>query len=280
MSIKDYEAKFRPLETLTPRQLEVFEMLGTGKTRKEICSELGVSSKTVDRHVEIAREKTKCKGKSVFAFAAGWLVWKDLRHHIGLALFLVCLMAVASPPPLPPVTPSPHGPYDLSREIYTLVSNRWVWTPPLVPLPPMMLVWQSQPSTIYDIMESHDLLRWHSVCRVSDDSSEAFFRVIGHQYVVGTNGVLDLRWNLSTDPRIVSQIFTYGISGQFTNEVSIRSKSHLVISNLTIGQSYFIFVSGTDAQGNLTTPCDTLVAPASPNIVFLTTNPVPARLHD
>jgi len=41
---------FNLLETLTPRQRQVLQQLGTGRSTKEIASDLGISVKTVETH--------------------------------------------------------------------------------------------------------------------------------------------------------------------------------------------------------------------------------------
>jgi DNA-binding CsgD family transcriptional regulator len=46
-----------PISSLTDRELEVFEMIGQGKTTQQIARRLGLSPKTIETH----REKTKAK---------------------------------------------------------------------------------------------------------------------------------------------------------------------------------------------------------------------------
>lgn len=45
----------RPAVQLTPRELEVVDLLGRGRTPKEIASELGISLHTVRGHTDSAR---------------------------------------------------------------------------------------------------------------------------------------------------------------------------------------------------------------------------------
>jgi DNA-binding CsgD family transcriptional regulator len=52
-----------PVETLTDRELEVFRLIGAGKTTREIAQQLCLSTKTVESHrVQL---KTKLNVKSV-----------------------------------------------------------------------------------------------------------------------------------------------------------------------------------------------------------------------
>jgi DNA-binding NarL/FixJ family response regulator len=48
----------RGIETLTPRQLEVMNLLVEGATNKRIAFDLGISVETVRRHIYAARLKT------------------------------------------------------------------------------------------------------------------------------------------------------------------------------------------------------------------------------
>ena len=49
---------------LTAREKTVFELLITGKTTKEIATELGISEKTVRNHISNVMQKLGVKGRS------------------------------------------------------------------------------------------------------------------------------------------------------------------------------------------------------------------------
>ena len=46
-----------PLDSLTPREIEVLRLIGKGRSRTEIASELSRSAKTVDGHQERMMKK-------------------------------------------------------------------------------------------------------------------------------------------------------------------------------------------------------------------------------
>lgn len=68
-----------PLASLTPRQMQVLEMIACGMSSKEIARELGVVPKTVDRHVEAISEhlgtKTRVAAAMLYkeAASASWV---------------------------------------------------------------------------------------------------------------------------------------------------------------------------------------------------------------
>ena len=49
---------------LTKREKEVFKLLVTNKTTKEIADELGISEKTVRNHISNAMQKLGVKGRA------------------------------------------------------------------------------------------------------------------------------------------------------------------------------------------------------------------------
>jgi len=62
-----------PLEGLSDRELEVFQLIGQGKTMKEIGHELHLSPKTVEVHRSRIREKLKITSAAeLIAYAARW----------------------------------------------------------------------------------------------------------------------------------------------------------------------------------------------------------------
>ena len=62
-----------PLEGLSDRELEVFQLIGQGKTMKEIGHELHLSPKTVEVHRSHIREKLKVTSAAeLIAYAARW----------------------------------------------------------------------------------------------------------------------------------------------------------------------------------------------------------------
>jgi DNA-binding NarL/FixJ family response regulator len=62
-----------PLEGLSDRELEVFQLIGQGKTTEQIADELHLSPKTVEAHRSHVREKLRITGASeLVAYAARW----------------------------------------------------------------------------------------------------------------------------------------------------------------------------------------------------------------
>lgn len=62
-----------PLEGLSDRELEVFQLIGQGKTMKEIGDELHLSPKTVEAHRSHIREKLKITSAAeLISYSARW----------------------------------------------------------------------------------------------------------------------------------------------------------------------------------------------------------------
>ena len=62
-----------PLEGLSDRELEVFQLIGQGKTMKEIGDELHLSPKTIEVHRSNIRAKLRVTSAAeLVAFAARW----------------------------------------------------------------------------------------------------------------------------------------------------------------------------------------------------------------
>lgn len=62
-----------PLEGLSDRELEVFQLIGQGKTMKQIADELHLSPKTIEVHRSHIREKLKVTSAAeLVAYAARW----------------------------------------------------------------------------------------------------------------------------------------------------------------------------------------------------------------
>ena len=62
-----------PLESLTDRELEVFQLIGRGLTMKEIGDELHLSPKTIEVHRAHIREKLKVTSAAeLISYAARW----------------------------------------------------------------------------------------------------------------------------------------------------------------------------------------------------------------
>jgi len=62
-----------PLEGLSDRELEVFQLIGQGKTMKEIGDQLHLSPKTVEVHRSHIREKLKITSAAeLISYAARW----------------------------------------------------------------------------------------------------------------------------------------------------------------------------------------------------------------
>ena len=63
-----------PLDRLTDRELEVFELIGNGRGNQDIASELGISPRTVDVHRSNIREKLGLEDSSALTrYAIRWI---------------------------------------------------------------------------------------------------------------------------------------------------------------------------------------------------------------
>ncbi len=63
-----------PLERLTDRELEVFELIGNGKSNQDIACQLGISPRTVDVHRAHIREKLGLEdGNALTRHAIRWI---------------------------------------------------------------------------------------------------------------------------------------------------------------------------------------------------------------
>lgn len=71
--------RLRPgIERLSPRELQVFEWMGVGKTTKEIAALVGVSTKTVETFRDSARLKLGMESAQRLTYAAfQWMAAKD-----------------------------------------------------------------------------------------------------------------------------------------------------------------------------------------------------------
>ena len=62
-----------PLEGLSDRELEVFQLIGQGKTMKQIADELHLSPKTIEVHRSHIREKLHVTSAAeLVSYAARW----------------------------------------------------------------------------------------------------------------------------------------------------------------------------------------------------------------
>lgn len=69
-----------PIEKLSDREFEVFQLLGSGKSTKEVARALNLSSKTVDVHRGHIREKLGLKdAASLVHHAVRWVETQDAR---------------------------------------------------------------------------------------------------------------------------------------------------------------------------------------------------------
>jgi DNA-binding NarL/FixJ family response regulator len=64
-----------PVETLSDRELEVFEMIGRGRTTAEIANQLHLSVKTVETHREKVKAKLGLKSAAeLYQYAVRWVM--------------------------------------------------------------------------------------------------------------------------------------------------------------------------------------------------------------
>jgi DNA-binding NarL/FixJ family response regulator len=67
------KASLSPLERLSDREFEVFNLIGQGKASREIAQQLKISSRTVDAHRTHIKEKLNLKnGNELTRFAVSW----------------------------------------------------------------------------------------------------------------------------------------------------------------------------------------------------------------
>jgi len=68
-----------PIQALSDREFEIFQLVGQGKSTREIAEELHLSPKTVDVHRANMREKLRLKDTtSLIRYAVRWLETQDL----------------------------------------------------------------------------------------------------------------------------------------------------------------------------------------------------------
>jgi DNA-binding NarL/FixJ family response regulator len=71
-----------PLECLTDREMEVFELIGHAKSNQEIASQLGISPRTVDAHRSHIREKLGlADGGELTRHAIRWIEVGTIDHQ-------------------------------------------------------------------------------------------------------------------------------------------------------------------------------------------------------
>jgi len=63
-----------PLQRLSDREIEVFELIGQGKNTHEIAEQLHISTRTVDTHRRHIREKLRLSDTgAVISYAIKWI---------------------------------------------------------------------------------------------------------------------------------------------------------------------------------------------------------------
>ncbi|MCE5328042.1 MAG: response regulator transcription factor [Planctomycetaceae bacterium] len=66
------------MDSLTDRELEIFELIGNGLPTREIAQRLHISSKTVDSHRENIKDKLKCASASrLLRQAIHWVQYQE-----------------------------------------------------------------------------------------------------------------------------------------------------------------------------------------------------------
>jgi DNA-binding NarL/FixJ family response regulator len=80
-SVKGTPAPGFPLERLTDREMEVFELIGRAKCNQDIASRLGISPRTLDAHRAHIREKLGIgDGSELTRYAIRWVEVGTLAH--------------------------------------------------------------------------------------------------------------------------------------------------------------------------------------------------------
>jgi DNA-binding NarL/FixJ family response regulator len=67
-----------PVDTLSDRELEVLELLGRGRSTRQIADSLHLSVKTIETHRAHIKEKLRCKdAEEMVSFAVEWLAARE-----------------------------------------------------------------------------------------------------------------------------------------------------------------------------------------------------------
>jgi len=67
-----------PVDTLSDRELEVLELLGRGRSTRQIADALHLSVKTIETHRAHIKEKLRCKdAEEMVSFAVEWLAARE-----------------------------------------------------------------------------------------------------------------------------------------------------------------------------------------------------------
>jgi DNA-binding NarL/FixJ family response regulator len=73
-------AKDSPIERLSDRELEVFHLIGRGKSTVQIAEELHLSTKTIESHRANVKEKLNLRTMpELISFASRWVESQDAR---------------------------------------------------------------------------------------------------------------------------------------------------------------------------------------------------------
>jgi DNA-binding NarL/FixJ family response regulator len=73
-------AKASPIERLTDREFEVFQLIGRGKNTVQIAEELHLSTKTVEAHRAQVKAKLDLRTMpELISFASRWVETQDAR---------------------------------------------------------------------------------------------------------------------------------------------------------------------------------------------------------
>jgi DNA-binding CsgD family transcriptional regulator len=73
-------AKASPIERLSDREFEVFQLIGRGKSTVQIAVELHLSTKTVEAHRAHVKEKLDVRTMpALISFASRWVETQDTR---------------------------------------------------------------------------------------------------------------------------------------------------------------------------------------------------------
>jgi len=79
-------AALLPMDKLSDRELQVLELIGRGRTTRQIAEELHVSVKTIQAHREHLKEKLQLDGATALArFAVSWVESERGTHATGTA---------------------------------------------------------------------------------------------------------------------------------------------------------------------------------------------------